>query len=161
MKLKIALLLFLLAMPVVAQQPSTKERNRSMTEAKEFALTKVGQIAVRVKDVNRAAEFYSAKLGMKLLLKQNNLAVLDCGGVSLFLTLPENAAEAGHNSVIYFDVDDIQKTAQSLTERGITIAEKPNKVGKLGTVEVWIAIFRDSEENLLGLRSMVPEGRTR
>jgi hypothetical protein len=34
--------------------------------------------------------------------------------------------------------------------------EKPNKVGKLGNVDVWIAIFRDSEENLMGLRSMTP-----
>ena len=132
-----------------------------MTEAKEFALTKVGQIAVRVKDVNRAAAFYSNTLGVKLLLKQNSLAVLDCGGVSLFLTLPENAAESGQNSVIYFDVDNIQKTVQSLTERGVIIAEKPNKVGKLGTVDVWIAIFRDSEGNLLGLRSMVPDVGTR
>ncbi len=158
MKLKVVLvfLLLLLTAPVIAQQPNSKERNKPMAESKEFALTKVGQIAVRVKDVNRAATFYSEKLGMKLLLKQTNLAVLDCGGLSIFLTLPEKETEGTHNSIIYFDVEDIQKAAQSLTERGVTIVEKPNKVGKLGTVDVWIAIFRDSEENLLGLRSMVP-----
>jgi len=156
MKLTIVWLLLLLAAPTPAQQSNTMERNKPMAEPKEFALTKVAQIAVRVKDVNRAATFYCDKLGMKLLLKQTNLAVLDCGGLSIFLTLPENEAEGTHNSIIYFDVEDIQKAARSLTEGGVTLVEKPNKVGKLGTVEVWIAIFRDSEENLMGLRSMVP-----
>lgn len=150
--LKLGVLLFCtLATPVFAQQ--TKERNKSMSEAP--FIKKVGQIAIRVKDVARAVTFYRDKLGLKLLLQQPNLAVLECGGLNLFLTPPENAAEAGHNSVIYFDVDDIQQTAKSFTERGITIVEAPNKVGNLGAVEVWIAIFRDSEENLMGLRSMV------
>jgi predicted enzyme related to lactoylglutathione lyase len=156
LKLLLAFTLLWLVTPISAQQPNQKERNKPMTEPKKFALTKVGQIAVRVKDINRAAAFYGDKLGMKLLLKQSNLAVLDCGGLSIFLTLPENEAEGVHNSIIYFDVEDIQKTAQSLTEQGVLISEKPNKVGKLGALEVWIAIFRDSEENLMGLRSMVP-----
>src|SRR5262249_1767409 len=103
MKLKITqvCLLFLLAMPVFAQQTTPKERSKSMSESKDFALTKVAQIAIRVKDINRAATFYGEKLGMKLLLKQSNLAVLDCGGLTIFLTLPENEAEGVHNSVIY------------------------------------------------------------
>lgn len=143
--------LCVLAMPALAQQP--KVRNKSMTEAP--LIKKVGQIAIRVKDVARAVMFYRDKLGLKVLLQQPNLAVLECSGLNLFLTPPENAAEAGHNSVIYFEVEDIQKTAQILTERGVTIVEAPNKVGSLGTVDVWIGIFRDSEENLMGLRSMV------
>jgi methylmalonyl-CoA/ethylmalonyl-CoA epimerase len=151
--LKLSLLLCCaLAAPTLAQQP--KERNKPMTD--EPAIKKVGQIAVRVKDVARAVAFYRDKLGLKLLLQQPNLAVLECGGLNLFLTPPENAAEAGHNSVIYFEVEDIQKTAKTLTERGVTIVEAPNKVGSLGAVDVWIGIFRDSEENLMGLRSMVP-----
>lgn len=153
LRLKLSvLLLCALAVPVWAQQ--TKERNKSMTESP--LIKKVGQIAIRVKDVARAVAFYRDKLGLQVLLQQPNLAVLDCGGLNIFLTPPENAAEAGHNSVIYFEVEDIQKTAKTLTERGVTFVEAPNKVGSLGTVDVWIGIFRDSEENLMGLRSMVP-----
>lgn len=105
-----------------------------MTE--EVLLKKVGQIAIRVKDVARAAVFYRDKMGLKLLLQQSNLAVLDCGGLTIFLTLPEKAEESGHNSIIYFDVENIQQTAKTLTERGVTFAETPTKVGKLGTVDV-------------------------
>ena len=151
--LKLSVLLFCVSTaPVLAQQP--KERNQPMTEAP--AVKKVGQIAIRVKDVARAVAFYRDKLGLQVLLQQPNLAVLECGGLNLFLTPPENAAEAGHNSIIYFEVDDIQHTAKALTARGVTIVEEPNKVGSLGAVDVWIAIFRDSEENQMGLRSMVP-----
>ncbi|MBI1764205.1 MAG: VOC family protein [Acidobacteria bacterium] len=147
-----ALLLCTLAVPVGAQQ--NKERNQPMPETP--VIKKVGQIAVRVKDVARAVAFYRDKLGLKVLLQQPNLAVVECGGLNLFLTLPEKAEDAGHNSIIYFDVDDIQQTAKILTTHSVTIVEAPNKVGNLGAVEVWIAILRDSEDNLLGLRSMVP-----
>lgn len=146
------LVLCALFTPVSAQQTKAKEKPLLQSSL----LKKVGQIAIRVKDVARAVAFYRDKLGLKVLLQQANLAVLECGGLNLFLTPPENAAEAGHNSILYFDVENIQLTAQTLTDRGVTIVEAPNKVGNLGTVEVWIAIFRDSEENQMGLRSMVP-----
>jgi hypothetical protein len=38
----------------------------------------------------------------------------------------------------------------------VSFVEKPNKVGSLGDVDFWIAIFRDSEENMMGLSSMAP-----
>jgi predicted enzyme related to lactoylglutathione lyase len=121
MNLSLVLSLLLLAAPIVAPQSNSKERNKPMAEPKEFALTKVAQIAVRRQDVNRAAAFYSEKLGMKLLLKQSNLAVL---GLRRSLDLSDAAgseAEGTHNSIIYFNVEDIQKAAQHLTERGVTI----------------------------------------
>ncbi|MCI0666122.1 MAG: hypothetical protein L0220_34145, partial [Acidobacteria bacterium] len=57
-------------------------------------------------------------------------------------------------SIIYFDVDDIQKAFKALSDRDVSFVEKPNKVGRLGDVDVWITIFRDSEDNMMGLRSM-------
>jgi hypothetical protein len=42
------------------------------------------------------------------------------------------------------------------TYRSVSFVEKPNKVGSLGDVDFWIAIFRDSEENMMGLSSMAP-----
>lgn len=155
MKLCVLLCLLWLALPLAAQpQPRSGGKNRMSST--EFALRKIGQVAVQVKDLNRAATFYSDTLGLKLLLKQSNLAVLDCGGFTLLLTLPEKETERLQNSVLYFDVPDIQQAAQTLTKRGVAFAEPPNQVGKLGSTDVWIAIFRDSEGNLMGLRSLKP-----
>ena len=155
MKLCVLLCLLGLAIPLAAQSQPRSEGKKAM-DSSAFALRKVGQVAVQVKDLNRAAAFYSDTLGLKLLLKQSNLAVLDCAGFTLLLTLPEKEAEQLKNSVLYFDVPDIQQATQTLTQRGVAFAEPPNQVGKLGSAQVWIAIFRDSEGNLLGLRSLKP-----
>ena len=123
-------------------------------DAKEFSLTKVGQISVRAKDLNRATAFYRDKLGLPHLHQAPSVSIFDCGGITLLLALPENAAD-GPSSVIFFEVADIQQAFQTLAERGVEFVGKPHVVGQLGQVDVWVAIFKDSEENLLGLRSMV------
>lgn len=153
MKFRLLLVWLLLGLvaPVCAQ---TSERNRPMTEKKEFALQKVAQIAVTVKDLDRATAFYRDKLGLKHLFKAPSISAFDCSGLTLLLSVVESTG--AHSSIVYFEVADIQATVQTLTERGVTIFEKPNKVGQLGQLDVWIAIFRDSEDNLMGLRSMVP-----
>ena len=119
----------------------------------EFALTKIGQISVVVKDLNRATAFYQTKLGLKHLHQAPSVSIFDCGGVTLLLSLPEKDNEAP-SSVIYFDVSDIQQAFQSLSGRGVEFVGRPHVVGQLGNMDVWVAIFRDSEGNMMGLRSM-------
>jgi methylmalonyl-CoA/ethylmalonyl-CoA epimerase len=158
MKLKpvAAFLIFLIAMPGHAQnQPKSTGGKSNMAE--DFALSRVGQISVRAKDLDRATAFYRDKLGLKHLHKAPSLSVFDCGGVTLLLSLPENPSLDHPGSIIYFDVEDMQKAFKELSDRGVKFVEKPNKVGRLGDVDVWIAIFHDSEDNMMGLRSMVAQ----
>ncbi len=55
--------------------------------ALEIGITRLGQIAINAKDVERAAAFYQDKLGLKLLFKAPpGLAFFDCGGVRLMLS---------------------------------------------------------------------------
>src|SRR5262245_44638499 len=156
MKLKaIPMLLTVATICVFAQRHKLPNgRKNNMDGQTGFALSKVGQIAVRVKDLDRATAFYRDKLGLKHLHQAPSLSVLDCGGITLLLARPENAAEDHPASIIYFDVEDIQAAFKSLSDRGVSFVEKPNKVGSLGDVHGWIAIFRDSEEHMLGLKSM-------
>ena len=159
MKLKaIPMLLTVATICVFAQsQKQSNERKNNMDGQTGFALSKVGQIAVRVKDLDRATAFYRDKLGLIHLHQAPSLSVLDCGGITLLLARRENSAEDHPSSIIYFDVEDIQVAFKSLSDRGVSFIETPNKVGSLGNVDVWIAIFRDSEENMMGLRSMTPK----
>ena len=158
MKLKVVpMLLIVAAIFVPAQnQKQPNGRKNNMAEQTNFSLSKVGQIAVRVKDLDRATAFYRDKLGLKHLHQAPSLSVMDCGGITLLLARPGNTAEDHPASIIYFDVEDIQIAFKALSDRGVSFVEKPNKVGSLGDVDVWIAIFRDSEENMMGLRSMTP-----
>jgi predicted enzyme related to lactoylglutathione lyase len=113
-------------------------------------LTKIAQVSVRTKDLQRATAFYRDTLGLKVVISNTLISILDCGGITLLLGPSESS------SIIYFEVDDIKKTVETLAGRGVKIEEKPNIVGQLGNVDVWIAIFKDSEDNSMGLMSKTP-----
>ncbi len=126
-----------------------------MSNKPEFGLSHIGQIAVTVHELERAVEFYRDKLGMKHLFTVPKMAFFDCNGINLMLGLPEGAEFDHPSSIIYFAVDDIQSAFQTLSERGVRFEDEPHLVAKLDTYDLWLAFFRDCENNLLGLMSKV------
>ena len=127
-----------------------------MTEATEFGLSRIGQIAITVKDVKRATVFYRDTLGMKFLFEAPpGLAFFDCGGVRLMLTLAPTPELDHPPSILYYQVDDIVKAHDLLASRGAVFVEKPHVVARLPDHDLWLASFRDSEGNLLALMSEV------
>jgi predicted enzyme related to lactoylglutathione lyase len=127
-----------------------------MTHATEFGLSRIGQIAITVKDVKRATVFYRDTLGMKFLFEAPpGLAFFDCGGVRLMLTLAPTPELDHPPSILYYQVDDIVKAHELLASRGAVFVEKPHVVARLPDHDLWLASFRDSEGNLLALMSEV------
>lgn len=124
-----------------------------MSAGTQVALNSIGQIAILVKDVARATEFYRDKLGMKYLFSAGNLAFFDCGGIRLMLDKPEKS-EAG-TSIIYFRVPEISEAHQQMRSRGVEFVDKPHLIAKLPDHDLWMTFFRDSEGNLMGLMSEV------
>jgi methylmalonyl-CoA/ethylmalonyl-CoA epimerase len=59
------------------------------------------------------------------------------------------------SSVLYFSVEDIQAVFASLTECGVRFEGLPHLIAKMDTYDLWMAFFRDSENNLLSLMSNV------
>ncbi|HKO97593.1 MAG TPA: VOC family protein [Pyrinomonadaceae bacterium] len=128
-----------------------------MTNTSEFGLSTIRQIAINAHDIERATAFYRDTLGMKYLFSAPpQLAFFDCDGVRLMLSLPSKPEFDHPGSILYFKVDDIQKAAETLIERGVNFEERPTIVADMGSYDLWIAAFRDSEDNLLGLMSEVP-----
>jgi predicted enzyme related to lactoylglutathione lyase len=127
-----------------------------MATANGFGLSAIGQIAINAHDINRAMDFYRDKLGMKFLFTAPpGLAFFDCDGIRLMLSLPAKPEFDHPSSIIYFNVDDIQLAYETLSERGVEFEEKPAFVANMGTYDLWIAAFRDSEDNLLAMMSNV------
>ena len=121
-----------------------------------FGLSQIGQVAVNVHDIDRAVAFYRDKLGMKLLFTAPpNLAFFDCAGIRLMLSPPAKPEFAHPCSIIYFKVDDIHKASQILIERGVQFEEQPTFVANMGSYDLWIGAFRDSENNFLAMMSEV------
>lgn len=127
-----------------------------MTETNSFGLSTIGQIAVNAHDLERATNFYRDSLGMKHLFSvPPKMAFFDCDGLRLMLSLPEKPEFDHPSSVLYFKVENIQQAAQTLHDRGVQFVEQPLLVANMGTYDLWMAFFRDSENNLLALMSEV------
>ena len=118
--------------------------------------TQIGQILVPVHDVKRAIAFYRDTLGMKFLFEISNAAFFDCGGVRLYLGVPEKAEFDHPASIIYYKVGDIQATYELLSSRQVQFEEKPHLVAHMDSYDLWMAFFRDPENNLLAMMSEVP-----
>lgn len=120
-----------------------------------FGLAQIGQIGLTVTNLDRAIDFYRDTLGMRFLFRVPNLAFFDCAGIRLMLGLPEANGEVFH-PILYFRVDDIQKAAETLANRGITFEAKPALVAKLEKHDLWLAAFCDPDRNVIELMSEVP-----
>jgi methylmalonyl-CoA/ethylmalonyl-CoA epimerase len=125
--------------------------------AQETGLGRVGQVAMTVQDLDGAVAFYRDALGLPLLFTAPpGLAFLDCAGLRLMLTRPEDGAPVAGNSVLYFSVPDIRATHAALSARGVAFVDEPHLIARLPDREVWMCFLRDPEGNLLGLMSEVP-----
>lgn len=127
-------------------------------KAATFGLAKIGQIAQRAKDLQRAAEFYGETLGLRRLFEAPGLAFFDCDGVRLMLSKPERSEFDHPGSILYFSVDDIQVAYRTLAERGAAFVGEPHLVARLPDHDLWMAFFHDSEDNLLALMSEARRG---
>jgi methylmalonyl-CoA/ethylmalonyl-CoA epimerase len=123
-----------------------------MNTKSDISLTKIGQISVNVHDLDRATAFYKDRLGMKHLFSvPPKMAFFDCDGIRLMLAIAERSDLDHPSSILYFKVPDIDETHRVLDERGVHFEGKPILVAPMATHDLWLAEFRDSENNVLAL----------
>jgi len=123
-----------------------------------ISLGTIRQIAVNVKDVERATRFYRDTLGMKFLFAFPGLAFFDAGGVRLMLAKAERPELDHPASLLYYRVEDIVSVHQALESKGVRVAEAPQLVAPMPDHDLWISSYRDSEDNFFALMSEVPRG---
>ncbi len=119
-------------------------------------ITRLRQIQVRARDVERAADFYEKVLGLKLLFKAPpGLAFFECGGVRLMLDRPAKPEFDHASSILYFSVPDIQAAFAAMKASGVRFEDEPHVIAKMPDHDLWMTFFRDTEDNLLALMSEV------
>ena len=118
----------------------------------------ISTVTLLVKDLNRAIDFYTKKLGWE---KTMDAPMGD--GTRWVTVAPPNAqaafylaqrlpdrpdAKAGGSSGVIFEVDDVYETQKELAKKQIEFTEAPR-------TEPWggWAMFKDSEGNIHGLHS--------
>jgi catechol 2,3-dioxygenase-like lactoylglutathione lyase family enzyme len=142
-----------MAMP--ADPPASPTTPRTPV-AGDADLTRIGQIAIVVRDVDRAVRFYRDTLGLRFLFQPSpGLAFFECGGVRLMLSRAEGEGLEAGTSILYYVVDDIQRAYTALSARGVRFVTEPRVIARMPDHDLWMAGCRDSEENLLELMSEV------
>jgi predicted enzyme related to lactoylglutathione lyase len=123
-------------------------------------LNRIGQIAIHADDLNRAVAFYRDTLGMRFLFQAPPaLAFFDCGGIRVMLdAVKEKDTPERLSSLVYYNVADIRASYDTLVSRGVTFDSTPHLIAKMPDHDLWMAFFRDSEKNLVGLMSEVRPG---
>ena len=115
----------------------------------------IGQVALSIRDVARAERFYGGTLGLTHLYTFGDLAFFDASGVRLYLQRrAEDEWRPG--SIVYFTVQDIHATQESLASAGVAFSGAPHRIHTHddGTEE-WMTFFDDGEGNTLALMSRV------
>lgn len=119
-------------------------------------LSRIGQIAVNVRDARRAIAFYRDVLGMEYLFEVPRMGFFDCDGIRLMLAESESPDSHHPSSIIYYGVDDIQSTHDKLIQAGVEFTSPPRRIATVGDYDLWMAFFKDPDDNTLGLMSEVP-----
>jgi methylmalonyl-CoA/ethylmalonyl-CoA epimerase len=134
---------------------ATSSSSSPTMNAPTLSLSRIGQISVVVKDVERSTSFYRDVLGMRFLFAFPGLAFFDCDGVRLMLSKPE-AKEFDHpSSVLYFRVADIKAAYETLRSRNVEFVDEPHIVARMPDHDLWMSFFRDLDDNVFALMSEV------
>jgi methylmalonyl-CoA/ethylmalonyl-CoA epimerase len=130
----------------------SRDAEETVTESSSLGISKLDQVAINVRDLNRATTFYRDVLQLPLLFTAGDkLAFFDCGGTRLMLSKPEKAEFDHPSSILYFKVPDIHAAHARLVDQGVHIEDAPHLIAKMGSVDLWMFFFRDTENNLLAI----------
>lgn len=118
-------------------------------------LFRIGQIAINVRDVQRSIKFYRDTLGMEFLFEVPQMGFFNCDGIRLMLS-ESDAPDAKSAPVIYYGVDHIHPIYDTLSQAGVVFTSPPRLVATVADRDLWMAFFRDPDDNVLGLMSEEP-----
>jgi predicted enzyme related to lactoylglutathione lyase len=112
----------------------------------------IAQIALSVRDLDRAKAFYGEGLGLRHLFDVPRLSFFDVGGVRLMLSASDGEP-GGTSTMVYLKVEDLGAAYGVLLARGVAFKQEPHVVGRTPDKEVSLAFCTDPDGNMLGLMS--------
>ena len=126
------------------------------TGEQDAGLRRLAQVAVPVDDLATSVAFYRDALGLEHLFNAGTMAFFRCGDVRLMLAEPETPEFDHPSSVLYFDVEDVERAVEVLGGRGVPFREGPRVVHRTEEHELWMAFFTDPSGNTMALSSERP-----
>jgi DNA-binding CsgD family transcriptional regulator/predicted enzyme related to lactoylglutathione lyase len=135
---------------------SNLSARRTYMDSAPGRIGRIGQISLSIRDVGRAERFYGEILGLPHHFTFGDLAFFDADGVRLYLHR-KDPDQWTASSILYFLVDDIHATQESLAAAGVSFTGAPHVIytDDATRVEEWMTFFEDGEGNTLALMSRV------
>lgn len=115
----------------------------------QFQLSQISSIVLGVTDLDQSIAFYNGKLGLKIRLREPQIAVLEAGSMALVLS-PGHirlAPQAAGATEVVFQVERVRTARESLIAQGVIFFTEPRQV----TPTEWAAYFRDPDGHLLSI----------
>jgi len=121
----------------------------------EIQLSRISAVMLGVRDLPAALAFYQNKLGLKVIMQESALALLQCGNVLLGLSRSHIslAPQVAGATEVVFQVDDVRAARKALQARGVEFTSEPRQA----TPTDWVAHFKDVDGHLLSVFG--PEGK--
>jgi len=118
-------------------------------------LSQISAIMLGVRDLPQALAFYQEQLGLKLIMREPQLALFQCGTVMLGLSRGHvhGAPSVTGATEVVFQVETVRAAHRDLTSKGVSFTSEPHQV----TPTDWVAHFRDVDGHLLSIFG--PEGK--
>ena len=123
-------------------------------------LSHIGQVALNVRDVDRAEKFFGETMGFRKLFRFGDLSFFDCAGVRLLLEKANSEDEAKKSSVLYFRCADIALAVRELKSRGVRFQSPPHLIAKMDDHDLFMAFFTDPDGHIFALMQEAPKGYT-
>ena len=112
----------------------------------------LGQVALKVTDLERAIDWYANALGLPLVLQFEGMAFLQAGETRLYLSI----GVPQQNALLYFRTDSLHALVNRLTASGAPLVAAPHRIhvhsdGR----EEWMAFLKDPDEIVFGLMTII------
>ena len=125
---------------------ATYTRGQAVTQNANMPST-VSILVLGVTNLSKSVDFYQKTLGLQVTSRQENIAMVSAGSLSLLLneTLGK-AIKPGNGSMeIVFPVESVSAAHRLLTEKGCAFIRNPAQV----TTDSWRAILTDPDGHML------------
>ena len=117
--------------------------------AQAFQLSRISNVMLGVRDLEKALAFYNGTLGLPVIMQETQIALLNAGPIGLGLSTSHvrMAPHVAGATEVVFQVEHVRAGREALLGRGVEFLNEPRQV----TPTDWAAHFRDPDGHLLSI----------